>query len=74
MKSITELLDAIMDMVGQSNNKATIPFSVAFRGGMWWVYVEMDSRQGTFDLEHKSHTLEGALRSAHKNLRRELPR
>lgn len=71
MKTVEELINAIMEMVTQKN-KATIPFSVAFRNGKWWVYVEMDSRAGTFDLEHKSETLIGALRTAHKNLRREL--
>lgn len=71
MKTAEELLDAIMEMVTK-RNKATIPLSMAYRDSKWWVYVEMDSPKGTFDLEHKSSTLEGALRTAHKNLKREL--
>lgn len=71
MATSQALVDAITEMVAKPN-KADIPLSMALREGIWYVYIEMDSRRGTFDLEAKGPTLVSALRSAHRSVKREL--
>ena len=69
--SIHNLINDIFNAIG-AGNKATHPISTAYTDGLWWVNIEVNSIRGTFDLETKAPSLEQALRTALKNVRREL--
>lgn len=51
-------------------NKAATPFATTYADGQWWVYIEVDSPGGTFDVETHDPHLIVALNNALSRVRR----
>lgn len=52
-------------------NKASNPFSTTYADGEWWVYIEVDCADGTFEIETHNASEFVALNTALTRLRRE---
>ena len=70
--TIEDRLTEILRLIGGEHNKASHPVSTAYVAGKWWVFIDVNSRYGTFDFETKSQSLDRALATALKNIRREI--
>lgn len=68
-----DLAEQLVDAISQLGpNKARVPYAADYHDGEWWVYIDIDTRHGTFDIETHSPVRADAFRNAFSRLRREL--
>lgn len=67
----TTLRDLIDDIKRFPGNVAKHPFGIGWHDAKWWVYVEINSPKGTFDVETSAIDLHDALTIALHRVRRE---
>lgn len=72
MATTEELIHQIVELVINKENKALVPYAANYTKGIWWIYIEMNSKRRTFDFETSHTSRHEALQRALVQLKREL--
>lgn len=75
MNAPTSISTTLRDIIGTldlfGRNTSDYPFGIGYRTNKWWVYIEVNSANGTFDLETSAIDLHDALIIALRRIKRE---
>lgn len=66
-----DLAEQIVNRINQlGKNKVAIPFATDYHDNEWWVYIDVNTRYGTFDIETHHAERATSLKNALSQLRR----